>query len=87
MTIEELIQICRDRNEIEFLFEITKEIAEADSIGEGYGYCHEYTKEMFNNAERVVIDKYGLEVNAYCDYLIQGGLPVYELYLKHMKVI
>lgn len=31
-------------NEIEFI--IAKGIAETDSIGEGYGYCGKYTKEM-----------------------------------------
>lgn len=36
MNTEELIQTCRDRNELEFLFLITKRIAETDSIGEGH---------------------------------------------------
>lgn len=35
------------------LFAVAKIIAESDSIGEGYGYCDEFTEEMFMD----VIDK------------------------------
>ena len=31
---QELLKICKERNELDFLFNITKEIAEADSIAE-----------------------------------------------------
>lgn len=30
------------------LYRVAKVIAEADSIGECYGYCDNYTKEMFH---------------------------------------
>ncbi len=83
-TTEELIKICKDRNELDFLFSITKQIAEADSIGEGHGYCSEYKKEHFNNAEKhIQSEEYkarGFKDN-YCEYLEYGGVPVYRLYL------
>ena len=90
MKIEELIKICKDRNELEFLFSITKHIAESDSIGEGYGYCNEYKREQFNNAEKhSQSEEYklrGLE-NEYCQWLEYGGIPVYELYLYQIGAL
>lgn len=84
MNTEELIQTCRDRNELEFLFLITKRIAETDSIGEGHIYCKEYTKEHFNNAEKhIEAPEYknrGFK-DKYCEYLEFVALPIYRLYL------
>jgi hypothetical protein len=82
MNIEELITICKERNELEFLFQITKTIAESDSIGEGYGYCNIYTREMFNNAEKIT---YREGKKEYCDYLEYAGIKIYELYLQQIK--
>ncbi len=90
MTTEQIINICKERNELEFLFQITKQIAEADSIGEEYAYCSEYTKEMFNNSEMHVQPiEYKARgfVNGYNDYLEHGGIPIYKLYLKHIGAI
>ena len=90
LTIEELIQICRDRNEMDFLFDICKMCAEADSIGEGYGYCNEYRKELFNNAEKhIQPDEYkkrGYQ-DEYCPYLQCLGIEIYRRYLKQIKAI
>lgn len=89
METSKVIQICRERNEIEFLFQITKKIAESDSIGEGYEYCREYTREMFNNAEEHIpsleMQQRGAD-NEYCQYLEWGAIPIYELYLKQINV-
>ena len=43
MTIEEIIKTCKERNELDFLFDLTKIVAESDSIGEEYNYCDYYT--------------------------------------------
>ena len=90
MEIEELIKICKDRNELDFLYSITKQIAESDSIGEGYGYCDNYTPEDFNKAEKhIVLEEYkigGFKGN-YCPWLEFGGIKIYELYLKQIGVL
>lgn len=36
-------------NEDQLLFEVSKLIAESDSIGEGYGYCRSYDKKKHND--------------------------------------
>lgn len=90
MEIDELIKICKERNELEFLFNITKTIAETDSIGEGYSYCSEYTKEMFNNAEKhIEAEEFKLRgfKDKYSEYLEYGSIYIYELYLKQINVL
>ena len=86
--IEEIIEICKERNELDFLFAITKEIAEADSISEGYLYCEKYTREQFNNAEKHIepseYKNRGFK-DKYCPYLEYGGIPIYRLYLSQIK--
>lgn len=90
MDIEEVIKICKDRGEIEFLYSITKLIAESDSIGEAYSYCNEYTREQFNNAEKhIEKEEYvnrGFK-DHYCEWLEFGGINIYRLYLKHIGVL
>jgi hypothetical protein len=85
MKIEEIIQIARDRKEIDFLFNITKIVAETDSIGEGYTYCSKYTKDMFNDAQKHIepqeYKQRGFK-DKYCQWLEYGGIPIYEEYLK-----
>ena len=80
MEIDKLIEICRERNEIEFLYQITKSIAESDSIGEGWGYCREYPRIYFNNAEKD-------EEGDYSEYIEYGSIKIYELYLVHIGVL
>jgi len=41
--------------EMELLYQITKIIAEADSIGEGYGYCEEYDKYKFEKEKQILL--------------------------------
>lgn len=89
METEEVIKICKDRNELNFLFAITKQIAEADSIGEGYRYCNEYTIEQFNNAEKhIQSEEYKLIgfKDEYCQWLEYVGIPIYKLYLYQIGV-
>lgn len=85
MTPEELriLQICKDRNELDFLYNITKIIAETDSISEGWGYCNNYDKNSFD-AE--ILDLKG-DLITTDDYLLYAGLPIYILYLKQIKII
>jgi hypothetical protein len=80
MDIYELLLLCKNRNELDFLFEITKRIAETDSIGESYNYCENYTVEMFN-AEMEAVNK------GKYPYIEVAGFPIYLLYLKHIKVL
>lgn len=80
MDAHELLLLCKDRNELNFLFEVTKRIAESDSIGEGYTYCPDYTIERFN-AELEIINK------GKYPYVEVAGLPIYLLYIKHIKVL
>lgn len=90
METEEVIKICKDRNEIDFLFAITKQIAESDSIAEGYIYCKEYKKTDFNNAEKhIQADEYKLRgfKDEYCQWLEYGGIPIYKLYLEHIGAL
>lgn len=90
MDIEILINICKERNELEFLYNITKQVAESDSIGEGYAYCKKYTKEMFNSAERhIQIEERKLIgfKDEYCQYLEYGSIKIYELYLKQIGIL
>lgn len=90
MNTEEIIKLCKDRNELDFLFLLTKKIAETDSIGEKYRYCGEYTREQFNNAEKhIQPDEYlirGFE-DEYCQWLEHGGIPIYELYLYQIGAL
>lgn len=74
MKPEELIEICKQRGELKFLYKITKHIAETDSITEEYSYVHEYSEEYFNEAI------YLIDVDSdYSLHLKYGGLPIYEL--------
>lgn len=81
--IENLVNIYKERNELDFLFNICKIVALSDSIGDGYGYCYEYTHEMFNNAEKY--SQYGGV--RYDQYLYYCGIKIYEEYLKQIKAI
>jgi len=85
MTPEELkiLQICKDRNELDFLYNITKIIAETDSISEGWSYCNDYSKNTFDAEMR---DLKG-DLIREDDYLLYAGLPIYVLYLKQIKII
>lgn len=90
MTIEEIIRVCKNRGELDFLYNLTKIVAESDSIGEGYGYCDNYSLEMFNNGE-MHIEREEFKARGFKDhydlYLEEGGIPLYELYLKQIKAI
>ena len=86
MEIEEVIKICKDRNELNFLFSITKQIAEEDSIGEGYHYCSEYEKEYFDTSIEVVeLRKNPCEDYHY--YYLVSGVMIYELYLYQIGAV
>ena len=90
MEIEEVIKICKDRNELNFLFSITKQIAESDSIGEEHNYCREYKIEQFNDAEKHIQaqeDKLRGFKDEYCQWLEYGGIPIYELYLYQIGAL
>lgn len=41
----------KQMTEDQLLFEVSKLIAESDSIGEGYGYCDKYGKKEHNDPD------------------------------------
>jgi hypothetical protein len=86
MNEDKLIEICKERDEMDFLYGLTKIVAESDSIGEGWGYCDEYTKERFNEAKRRKKTKYQKRGD-FDDYLDGAGFELYELYLKQIGVV
>ena len=82
MEIDKLIEICRERNEIEFLYQITKSIAENSFISEECGY-RDYKRPYFNNAEKIVSND-GEYYNEYIEY---GSIGIYELYLIYIGIL
>lgn len=42
----------------EIVYIVAKHFAESDSIGEGYSYCREYTKDNFNDKSDEVFQDY-----------------------------
>jgi len=84
--IEELLKICRDRNEIEFLYQLTKLFADVDGVGSilnGLPGSSDYGREEFNNAEKHPGNGEGY----YCEYMERGAIYFYELYLKQIGVL
>ncbi len=75
---------------MDFLFNITRCIAESDSIGEEYAYCRKYTREMFNNGEKHIqpqeYKERGMK-DYYDSYLYECSADIYELYLEQIGVI
>lgn len=72
MELTKVLEIVKEREEEEFFYQICKQIAESDSIGESYGYCSSYDYKFHNH----------VETN---DYIRYCGAPIYELYLKQIK--
>lgn len=90
MESEKLIEIAKNRNELDFLYNITKLCAETDSIGEGYNYCDDYERVVFEGKENKVDGEISEEqwgIGKQDDYVYNIGLPIYELYLKQIKAI
>lgn len=70
------------RNDIDFVFSLTKIVADSDSIGEGYGYCNNYTKKDFDDEIAKIIEKG--RGDSYVEY---AGLDLYTAYLKKINVL
>jgi hypothetical protein len=90
MEIEVLIQICRSRNEMDFLFAITKIVAENDSMADGLSFPYHYTREKFNNGEKLPVSLKEKELGysaQYCKFLEFGGAPIYEKYLHQIGIL
>ena len=71
------IEQAEKRDDMNTLYNFTKIVAESDSIGEGHGYCDEYTKEMFQ--EDVDAIKAGNDTPH--DYLQYAGIDIYAVHL------
>lgn len=73
-----LLKTCEQRSESVFLYNITKKIAEKDSITEGHSYILTYDYERFLREWGDIVDGKNFDEN----YLEQIGLPVYGMFLK-----
>lgn len=60
----------------DIIFEVAKLVAESDSIGEGYSYCRNYTREMFDNPDGECEEEYKE---------LAKQIVSTVLYLKHHK--
>lgn len=91
--LERLVAICRSRNEMDFLYTLTKLFADVDGVGsamEGLPGSSWYNEANFNNAEKTIVSEKSRANGGedyYCDYLAKGGIYFYELYLKQIGVI
>jgi len=65
----------------ELIYQITKVIAESDSIGEGYSYCKEYTKEMF------VLDKKNFNEKSYGNSYFDVGKQIMKIVEEKRRMI
>lgn len=79
----ELFHLCVQRQELDFLFNITKAIAESDSIGESHGYCSNYTRESFNEEINGLLQDGDKSYTLM--YVYHGALPVYHHYINHVS--
>ena len=73
-----LLKTCEQRSESVFLYKITKQIAEKDSITEGHSYILSYDYERFLREWGDIVDGKNFDEN----YLEQVGLPIYGMFLK-----
>lgn len=91
--LEKLIAICRERNEMDFLYNLTKLFADVDGVGScmhGDPGSSSYEEEEFNNAEKKIVSEASRANGGedyYCEYLQYGSIYFYELYLKQIGVI
>lgn len=72
------IEQAEKRNEMNVLYSFTKVVAESDSIGEGHGYCSDYTDEMFQDEVSAI--KRG-EESPHEGYLPYAGINLYAVHL------
>lgn len=73
-----LLKTCEQRSESVFLYKITKQIAEKDSITEGHSYILSYDYERFLREWEDIKNNNSFDEN----YLEQVGLPVYGMFLE-----
>jgi hypothetical protein len=73
------IDICEKRNELDFLYSITKICS---SIGEGFGYYSNYSRKNFDASIR---SSENFEYRS--DYLYEEAIYIYKLYLEQIGVL
>jgi len=71
------IEQAESRGEMDILYSFTSIVAESDSIGEGHGYCSEYTKEMFDEEVSAIKNSEESEYG----YLEYAGINIYAVHL------
>lgn len=86
MENKELVKLMIDRKEEDFVYQLTKIVAESDSIGEGYGYCDNYDRNKFNIELNHILCEEKYEY-IHSLYLYMAGLPLYGVHLKHIGII
>lgn len=81
--IIDLLKICKERNELNLLFDFTKIIAETDSIGEQYSYCKSYTYLKFE--EEINHIESNNELPKWGAYISEASIFIYKRYLQTLK--
>jgi len=73
-----------ERNDNDFVYELTKIVAESDSIGEGYGYCNDggYKRKEFDDEVSKL-----LETGNSDSYVYHAGMLLYKKYLAKISVL
>ena len=74
-----LLNVAEERNEIHFLYALTRIAAEKDSVSDKFS--DPLRKPSYSIAD---FERKRIEVPAHGNYLSEIGLPQYELYLKHI---
>ena len=76
--MEELKKLIRNMSEkdLKLLYEITKLIAESDSIGESWSYCSDYTKIKFEDEKNKILNN-SISMN---NYILEGGIDMFKLF-------
>ena len=80
----ELLNRAKERKEETFLYNLTKVIAESDSIGEQYGYCLNYDINKFRGEAMLIREDINHRVYTYLD---NAGLAIYKIYLLQVKTL
>lgn len=88
---QKYLKLAKENNQMEFLYEITKTIAENDSIGEWYSYHEEYTHDDFKK------EKSFIKKGETCSYsnrshgvamsgrsFLEVGLSIYRIALNNL---
>lgn len=90
LTIEQAQHLLMEADlsgDMDLLYDITRIVAETDSIGEGWHYVNEYKRETFDlEASSLKAGEHIHPVNEYYQYLRVAGLPIYSKIVAHIAL-